>query len=224
MPALPPYIPTRDGNLNAWAANFTTLLSANPGSYGQTSSSAAAVASVETAWASAYALVTNPATKTKATVAAKNAARVTMLATVRPIAQQISLSQGVSPSAKIAIGVNPRTSVPTPITIPTTYPVLSILQSLSLNHVLTFRDQLASPSVKAKPYGVVQMYLYGSPSTTPLTDPSLLSFVGARTKTPTLVAWPSNDAGMKIYYAARWATRSGLLGPWSPIVSFIVAA
>lgn len=224
MPALPPYIPAKDAALANWSANFSTLLTASPGTYGQTAMTAASVAAVETAWAAAYALVTSPSTKTATTVQAKNVARFNMLTTLRPVAQQISLSAGVSEGDKIAIGVNPRTSTPTPITAPTTYPAISILQSLALNHVIAYRDSLASPSVKAKPYGVVQMYLYGTASATPIIDPSLLGFLGGKTKSPFTQPWPSGAAGMKVYYAGRWALRNGVLGPFSPIVSFIVAA
>lgn len=224
MPALAPYIPPKDAALNSWAANFTTLLSAAPSTYAQTATTAAAVAAVEAVWAAAYALVTSPSTKTKTTVAAKNTARTNMLATIRPVAQNISLAPGVSSAAKAAIGVNPRTSTPAPITAPTTYPVLSVLQSLALTHIISYRDQLASPSVKSKPYGVVQCYLYGLPSATPVTDPTTMQFLGGKTKSPLSQSWPSADGGMKIYYAARWSTRTGLLGPWSPIVSFTLAA
>lgn len=224
MPALPPYIPAKDAAFNSWLVNFSTLLSAAPATYGQTAAVAADVAATEAAWVAAYALVTSPSTKTKTTVANKNIARVNATGIVRPVAQQISLSAGVSSGNKAAIGVNPRTSTPTPITAPTTYPVVTILQSLALTHVMSFRDQLASPSVKSKPYGVVQMYLYGLPSATAVTDPNTMQFLGGKTKSPLSQSWPSADAGMRIYYAARWATRAGLVGPWSPIVSFILAA
>ena len=147
-----------------------------------------------------------------------------MLATVRPYAQTISLNAGVSTGNKIALGINPRTSVPVPITAPTTYPVLTVQAALALQHIIRYRDQLASPSVKAKPYGVISCQIYGSPSATVITDPTTLQFLQAATKAPLLQSWPSGDIGQKAYYAARWITRKGLLGPWSPIVSFTIAS
>ena len=223
MPAIAPYIPAADPAFAAWLDNFSALLTAAPATYGQTSGVAAAVAAVTATWDAAYALVTSPSTKTKDTVQAKNVARINALAEVKPVAQQISLNQGVLASDKVAIGVNPRTSTPVPVTAPTTYPIISIVSALALQHVLRYRDELASPSVKSKPFGVIQIQLYGSTSATPITDPTLLQFEGVRTKSPTTVTWPSSAAGLRAYYAARWVTRTGLLGPWSPIVSFIVA-
>ena len=223
MPALPPYIPAKDAAFGNWIDNFSALITAAPATYGLLASDATAIASVTAIWDAAYALVTSPMTKTPNTVQAKDTARITALATVRPYAQTIALNAGVNSADKIALGINPRQSVPLPITAPTTYPSLTIPQALSLQHVIRFRDSLASPSVKAKPYGVLQMYLYGSASATVITDPTALKFLGGYTKSPSLATWPSQDAGQVAYYAARWATRKGLLGPWSPIVSMTIA-
>ena len=224
MPALPPYIPAKDAAFGNWLDNFSALITASPATYGLVSGDAAAIASVTATWDSAYALVTSPMTKTPNTVNAKNTARINALATVRPYAQNIALNAGVLTADKIAIGINPRQSTPLPITDPTTYPALTIVQALPLQHVFRFRDQLASPSVKAKPYGVTQLFLYGTASATPITDPSTLNFIGAYTKSPATATWLTGDVGKTAYYAAQWATRKGLVGPWSPIVSMTVAA
>lgn len=223
MPALPPYIPAKDAALNNWAQNFSSLITASPGTYGLTSGDATAIASVYSAWAAAYALVTSPSTKTPTAVQNKNADKVTLLATVRPYAQTISLNAGVSTGNKIALGVNPRTSTPTPITAPTTAPALTIVSTSTAGTILRFRDATASPSVKAKPYGVVALQLYGNTSATAVTDPTTLTYIGQITKSPLTVALGSAAAGKTAYFAARWSTKKGLVGPWSTIVNGIVA-
>lgn len=223
MPAVAPYIPAQDAQYDAWLANFSALLTASPATYGQTPTVALAVAAAQAAWSAAYALVTSPMTKTASTVAAKNAERISSAAIARPIAVQISLNPGVASGDKAAIGVNPRTSTPLPITTPTTYPALTIQAALPLQHIIRYRDQLSSPSVKAKAYGAVQVQLFGLPSATPITDPSLLAYLQSATKSPFLATWASGTAGQRAYYAARYITRKGLVGPWSPIVSFIIA-
>ena len=77
MAALAPYIPSRDSMLANWLTNFSTLLTASPATYGQSSATASAVATAVAAWSAAYALVTSPSTKTAMTVAAKNTERST---------------------------------------------------------------------------------------------------------------------------------------------------
>lgn len=220
MPSLPPYIPVRNANLVAWYQNFSTLLTASPSTYGLTSGDATAVAAEYAALAAAYALITSGATKTASTVSAFNTAKIEAIALVRPYAQAISLNAGVSSSAKTAIGVNPRTSVPTPITAPTTTPILTAQSASTAGIILRYRDSTASPSVKSKPYGVIGVLVYAKASATAITDPTLLTYEGTQTKAPFQLSLPATT-GMTIYMAARWVTKKGLIGPWSPIISYV---
>ena len=223
MSSTPSYIPAKDAAFDAWADNFSALLTATPALFAQTSGTAATVANIVAIWNAAYALVTAPGTKTKSTVSAKNTARHNCAALLRPVAQQISLNPAVTSENKTAIGVNPRTNTPTPVTTPTTYPSLTITTALPLQHIIQYRDQLASPTSKAKPAGAVAMQLFAQPSATPISDPTLLAFIEVQTKSPFAVTWTSAALGKTAYYAARWQTRKGLVGPWSPIASFVVA-
>jgi hypothetical protein len=220
MPALPPYIPARNANLLAWATNFSALITANPATYGLMASDATTIAAQRTALNTAYGLITSPSTKTAATVSAFNTAKVTALAVFRPYAQTISLNAGVSSANKTALGVNPRTSTPTPITAPTTAPVLTVQSASTAGLITRYRDATASPSVKSKPYGVVQIQIYGMASTTAVTDPTTLPLNTTTTKAPLQLSFPGT-AGKTIYIAARWITRKGLVGPWSSIVSYV---
>jgi len=218
------YIPPKDSDLALWAANFSALITASPGTYGLVAADAAAIAAVQATWVAAYALVTSPSTKTAATVQAKNIARANLLVTDRAYAQQIANNMGVSSANKIALGLNPRTNTPTPVTAPTTYPVLSVPNAIALGHVIRFRDDLASPSVKAKPAGALALLLFGSASATPITDPTQLKFLKVVTKSPLTQTWLSGDVGKQAYYAAVWSTRTGLVGPWSTIINFTIAS
>lgn len=223
MPAVAPYIPPRDANLNNWLGNFSTLISASPGTYGLLTSDATTIAAAVAAWDAAYTLVTSPTTKTASTVQAKNTAKVTVLAVCRPYAQTIRLNPGVTTDNKIALGLNPATNTPSPITPPSSNPVLT-LQSLGVfNAVLRYRDSAASVSVKSKPYGVKGLRLYGMVSATPVTDPTTLPLIGAETKSPFVLSLAGKAAGSTFYCAAQWATQTGGLSPWSSILSFTVA-
>jgi hypothetical protein len=223
MPSLPSYIPAKEANLNSWLINFSALLSASPSTYGLGPTDATNVAADVAAWTAAYTPILSPSTKTAAAVSAKNSAKVSILAQIRPYAQQISLNAGVTSSAKIAIGVNPRTSVPTPITAPTTAPVLTAQSTSTAGTILRYRDATASPSVKSKPYGVISIQLWAKASATPITDPTMLAFVENATKSPLTAVMGSGAAGMTVYFAARWQTKKGLVGPWSSVISYVVA-
>lgn len=217
------YIPPKDADFGNWLDNFSTMITASPATYGLTAGDAVSIAAVTTTWDAAYSAAINPSTRTPTSVQAKNIAKATANATARPYAQRIANNAGVSSSNKIALGLNPRTNPPTPVTAPTTFPVLSVQSAIPLAHILRFRDNLASPSVKAKPAGVVALELYGGPSTTVVTNPAALPFLGIQTKSPFTINHDSADVGKTAYYAARWLTRRGLIGPWSTIISFTIA-
>lgn len=224
MAAVAPYIPSRDADLNNWLANFSALITASPMTYGLLTTDATAIAAAVAAWVAAYTLVTSSATKTAQTVAAKNTQRVTVLSIVRPYAQTISLNAGVSSGNKIALGLNPRTSTPSPISPPASNPVLT-LQSLGVfNAILRYRDSAASVSVKSKPYGVKLCRIYGKISATPVTDPTTLPLIETVTKSPFQLDLTGMTAGATFYCAAQWQVQSGGLSPFSPMLSFTVAA
>lgn len=223
MPSVAPYIPAKDSDLDLWSANFSTLLTAAPSTYGLTAGDATTVAAEVAAWHAAYLLTTSPATKTKATVAAKDTAKILLLSQLRPFAVQISLNAGVASTDKVAIGVNPRTSTPTPIPVPVTNPVITIDSTSTAGSIVRYRDTTSSPSVKSKPFGAIGMQMFAKSSATPITDPATLALQGTQTKSPFIQAMGPAEAGKTVYFAGRWITRKGLVGPFSPIVSYVVA-
>jgi hypothetical protein len=94
------------------------------------------------------------------------------------------------------------------------------VSSSSAGIVFRYRDNLASPSVKAKPFGAIAAVVMFKLSATPITDPTLLLYGGNITKSPFTLPLPGS-AGQTVYVAARWVTKKGLLGPWGPITSFV---
>ena len=222
MPALPPYIPAKQADYEAWLSNFSALITANPSTYGLDATIAATIAAAYSAWNAAYLLVIYPSSKTAVTVADKDSERLLSLAVARPYAIQISLNPGVLSSDKVAVGVNPRTSVPTPIAAPVSAPEVTVQSAIALELFMRFRDPLTSPKVKAKPYGVTRCQLFGKLSPTPITDPTLLLWVKDATKSPFSLSFDAAAAGQKFYFAGRWIVRTGLASPFSSIGNFIV--
>lgn len=219
------YIPNRDVNFNDWLENFSTLLSAAPATYGLTGADASAVGSVQTAFAVALEIATDPATRTSPTVAAKDAARASAEFVVRPYAVGISQNPAVSNGDKVAIGVTVRSNIPTPIPAPVTPPTISLLMATPLVHQLQI-VQVGSTS-KAKPPGCIATEVARTVGTVAATDPDQLAIVGQFGKTPLLQNFASVDQGKICTYAARFRTRSGpggvsQAGPWSALASFVV--
>lgn len=215
------YIPAKESQLITWLANFSTLITAAPATYGLLAADATAIAAQNTAYSTAYNAAKAPGTRSPTTVAAKNTARVNMLAIVRAYAQTIAKNAGVSPTNKIALGINPQTSTPTPVPAPTTTPNLTVQATVSNGIVIRYRDSLASPSVKAKPPGAVSCQIFGiaTAGTNPATPPAQWALLASTSKSPLIIDTTAMTSGQKLFLAARWITRKGLLGDFGATVS-----
>jgi hypothetical protein len=216
------YIPSKEALLLAFATNFSTLITAVPATYGLTAPDAVAIAAVVNPFAAAYALATNPATRTTITIDTKDTAKAAMLVTVRRYAQLIKSDVAVNDEDKLALGIGIRDLVPTPIVAPATFPLLNPVGAGPLTHELRFADNL-TPDSRAKPAGALGMQLFRSIGVVPPGSAAAASFLAFVTKQPYVSAFDEADKNKTAYYYARWQTRTGLVGPWSQVASFTIA-
>lgn len=221
-----PYIPGPDASFDLWSANFSTLITAVPATYGLVAGDAVAIAAVVDPWHTAYLLAVNPATRTPATIADKDAARTACEAVVRPYAQTISRNPAVSNMDKIAVGVNLPNAARTPIPPPTTVPALSLVNSIHFQQTLAYRDT-STPTSKAKPVGAIGADMRMTLALAPATDPEAAKPLTVATKSPVVVSFTSQDVSKFATYWARWATRSGpggqvQYGDWSAPLTVVV--
>lgn len=222
-----PYIPPKDADLATWLLNFATLIAAAPATYGLTSTDAAAITGVQTAYQSAYNLAIDPPTRTKPTVADKDAAKAAALAVVRPYAIQIRNNAGVTNEDKEDLGLNIPDYTPTPIPAPTSSPVLAFIAATPLQHTLRYTDSVSPTTRGKKPAGVLGVQVWRAVGVAAAVDPATCSLNQVATKNPMASNFDSGDRGKIATYFARYVTRSGPLGvaqvgPWSDPVSAYV--
>jgi hypothetical protein len=221
-----PYIPARDADFKDWLDNFSTLINANPTTYGLTSGDAAAIGSVRTAFDSAYALAVNPATRTSATVASKDAARATAEATCRPFAIRVRNNPAVSNALKVGLGLTIPNTTPTPIPAPTIAPSLELVNAIALQQTIGYKNPVTLG--KGKPFGAIAVEIWRAIGTTPAIDPDQATFNAIVTKSPFRSTFAGDQQGKVCTYFARFRTRSGpegqsQTGPWSsPLIAFII--
>jgi hypothetical protein len=218
---MPSYIPQTDAGLEAWALNFSTLLTAAPTTYGLTSGNATTVASVYSAWHTAYLAAVDKPSRTQIQVQAKNTAKANLLAVVRPFAQQIRANASVSDADKVAVGVTVPGGSPTPIPAPTSRPLLTIQQGNSLSHTLRYADE-ATPDKRSKPFGAQLIEIRVVLGTSVSADPSAGNVVTQKGRQPVIVNYDSADRGKVATYFARWISRKGDTGPFSAPVAMAV--
>ena len=216
-----PYIPSRDSLLNAWAANFANQITANPARFGLQPTDAATIQSYADTFAAAFTTAYDPGTRTKATVADKDAKRAAMLGIVRPYAQEIRNDAGVSDEDKLALGLNLPKQSRTPILVPQTQPLVSVIAATPGVHTLRFADA-NTPASRAKPFGAKSLQVNVGYGETALQDVAQTSMVALVTRQPFAVTLPLVQGGRLATYFARWVGVRGDFGPWSAPVSMTV--
>lgn len=216
------YIPSTDAGLLSWADNFSTLITANPTLYGLVAGNAVTIAALVATWDSAYATAINPATRTPASVAAKDSAKGAMVPVLRLFAQQIKNNSGVTNENKTALGIHINDTGPTPVPPPSTAPALTLDSQHHLQMTIRARDQ-TTPTSNAKPTGVLAGIVFTKIGTAAATDPTEGLFNKIETKTPFVLDFDAADVGKVCTMWSRWTNRKGELGPWSNPLSQNIA-
>jgi hypothetical protein len=230
--AQPPYIPTQQSKLVTWAENFNSLITANPSTYGLLPADAATINSYIAAFTAAYALSnkTSPGTRTPAAVTNTNHLQAAMLGIVRTYSQQIRNNVGVTGDNKQALGLNVPSAARTPIPVPSTSPVLSIVGATPLTFTCTIKDPTAPAAQRKKAVGarayVVFYTLLAITAPPPVAASS--NVIAQGTKTPFPLSFPTGSSGMMAYLWAAWFGRvvgspaGAGFGPVSNVISHIV--
>jgi hypothetical protein len=217
------YIPSKDGDLEAWLANFKTLIAASPTSYGLVASDATAVTNAYNAWHTAYLAAVNPTTRTKLTVAAKNQQKAIVLGVVRGYAATIRANAAVSDSLKGGLGLHVRDTTPTPVPPPSTFPTLIITEPMRGLQDLNAHDS-TTPNKRAKPSGTAGILLFRAIGATAATDQAEADFLSFVSRTEFKATFDPADNGKTATYFARWTNSKGEVGPWGPAASMPIAA
>ena len=99
---------TKDATLAASSKNFSTLISATPTAFNLSAAQATSYASVDAAWQAAYVAASVVASRTKALVVAKNAARDNMKLAASALAKYVYASAAVSDMQLTQLGLSVR--------------------------------------------------------------------------------------------------------------------
>jgi hypothetical protein len=133
---------TKDSVLATGSANFSLKISATPTAYGLVAAQATAYAALNTTFQTSYVTATTPATRTKSTVAAKDAARIPLRQMASDLAKIIDGTPTVTNSQKIDLGISIRVT-PTPRGAPGT--PFKFVVSLASSGALTLQWKCNNP-------------------------------------------------------------------------------
>jgi hypothetical protein len=212
------YMPSTDAGVEDFADNFSTLVTAAPGTYALSAGQAATLAGLVSDYIAARSTAVDPSTRTGPSIAAKDAAKVAVVDNLRLLAAIVQSAGTVSNENKSALGLTIRSTTPSAIPAPGTFALLDVVSAQPLAHNLRFSDSV-TPDSRRKPTGVVALELRCEVSETPIVAQEQIAFKGFVTRNPHQVGFAAADVGKQAYFAGRWVTATGQVGPWSSILN-----
>lgn len=206
-------MPTTDAGLLAWSTNFRTRISADPAVYGLTAEAASAYEATQAAYAAAYQLAVDPGTRTRPSIAAKDAAKAAVRLASRQLGRIVEGTASVTDAQKLALGLNVRRP-PSPRPAPSTAPVLEVLTVIG--RTVRLRLHGDEPGRRGKPKDVANAMVFTWIGETPSSDRNDWRFEFATNKLLVDIEFADETpAGTRVWITAHWNNAKSEPGPMS---------
>jgi hypothetical protein len=211
------YIPQSDALFNEWQATLLKIILANFEAWGILEDDVNALVVEQTKWTKVYAVSSNINDRKKPDINSKTEEKGTYKQKLRKfIAQWLSNNAKVPNSEKLRMGLTIKSETRTTTPDPTTFPVIAIDFSISLEHHLNIVDS-ETPLSKAKPDGIIGCEVWSK-----LDEKAQFSYVGISTRTPYMIKYEDSNVATRAYYRLRWINTLGVPGPWGPVVNALI--
>lgn len=221
------YFPSTDAGMLNWAQGFSGFINAFPADYGLTAEEADAYAVTVAAYATAYGVATNAGARTTPAIQAKNTAKKNLVAATRPLVNQIQIFPGTTDSMRRDLRITVRDTENTPIPVPDTTPVLTVVAVMGRKIKINLRTREADgkPSEnRARPVGVKGATVYYAAGEDYPQDLEAWKFLGNQAKTTIDLTIPYTvPGGTKVWLAAQWTNTKLQTGPACPPVETRIA-
>lgn len=216
------WINTTDAGLLTQSADFSSKITATPTAFGLTAADATALAGDVTAYTAAYNAAVDPATRTKSTIVAKDAAKILLEARMRGFGRIIQADPSVTNAQRADLGLTIRATHPAPVPPPATRPIASVISIYQRTVKVRLVDE-TTPTSRAKPAGVSEAEVFTHVGATAPASMDDWTYQGQASKTTFDITFPDSVAsGSKVWIAARWCNRKGEHGNTSEPVAAIL--
>jgi len=217
--------PTSDTGVRDWAANFQLIAGAAPTAIGLTAAMMTAYSGLLSDYLARLTAATDPSTKTKVSVQAKNTSKAALISSSRQLVKIADAFPGTTNTQRASLGMHIRDTGPTPRPAPTTQPIVSIAGSGGGQALLRLRDE-TTPDKKAKPAGVFGALLATAVTAGPEVPPNFAPgvFNAVVTRTDYTLPLPPASAGKTLWAQCQWINERGEPGPVSVVTSALIAA
>jgi hypothetical protein len=201
-------IPTRDTQLATWAQVFADAINAAPSTYGLSLTDASNIVTANDNFQAAFATATDPSTRSRTTVAAKDSYKNAAVATFRSYYIIIQANPGVTDDNKLAAGVRIRSQSHHKRLCPQTQPLLAILGAIPLQLQCRFQDPDRPTARGRLAPNAVSVQFWAEVSTTPTNLVSNAHFLGDFTRNIVQLNFDPGDVGKTAVIWCRWAGKT----------------
>ena len=206
------FLPSSDAGLLAWSLNFKTQITATPTAFGLTAAQATAYGALHDAYATALAVTSDPATRTRPAIATKDSARTSLKNNARLLSKIVQATATVTNAQKFSLGLNVRTS-PSPVPAPSDAPVLEVASVVAWTASIRLHDA-SSATKRGRPAGVNGAAVFSYVGATAPTDLNDWHFEGNTGKTTVNISFSNALApGAKVWLTAFWFNARKESGP-----------
>jgi hypothetical protein len=211
------YIPRNDSKFNTWVINLLSYIASHSMNWGLPPDLLMKLNERLDRWKTAFAAAENPETRTKASVKTKTEVRKTFEAEVRvAVKAYITYNPAVTDGDRENMALPIHDTKPTPVPAPTERPDLAIDFSQQEEHSLKVTGN-------PRPYNAHGFEAWYKVGGTPPVTSKDFAYAGFSTKSPFTVKFEFEDKGKTVYYRVRWVNAKNEPGPWSELVSAVIA-
>jgi hypothetical protein len=215
------YVPAKEIEFHNWQHISLQYVQTNKTRFGIPDSALALLLTKQTDYETKYAVSEDPATRTSATVLARQEARVAFEAALRPFYKAyLMYNPAVTDEDRRIMGLKVHDTKPTPVPRPAHEPGVSweVVAPATLD--IHFRDK--GESGNAKPYGIHGAETAWGVLDADPEDWSDLPHSSFATHSPLHLTFSGHERGKKLFFALRWENTRGEKGPWTEIMNTIV--
>lgn len=210
------FLPSTDAGLRAWSALLSQKITEDPEAYGLDQQQCDSFSVVQAEYASALQIATAPVTRTKVSVAQKNAARESLKNAARLINSIVKGQANVSDAQMLALGFTvpaERSKVPAPVQMP-------LIQVLSVvGHTVQIKFRRRDGAGRAWPVGVEGASIFSFVGAQPAENISEFRFEMNVTSKIVDVNFPhSLKPGTTVWLTARYYNHRQEYGPACPAI------
>ncbi len=215
-------IPAKDADFNDFQTIACPYLNTRAVALGLDAGEITNMLALHTSWDTNWTLYINAATRTASVITTKSDTKLDLTASLRELIQDAKRSPSITDTDRTTLNLPNPNEVRTHVKPPTSVPDIEVRKIEHLIHVLNITNP-DEPESRAKPKGVANIEIYKALGIEKPKSMDSFKFIGTSTRTLYTAKHVIEEMGQTAWYIARYVSTRGEAGPWSDVISSVIA-